>query len=148
MSERFSWVIRDVLAGMERPGLFNSLESDLKFLKDQGVSAIVNLEEHFMKYPGFETYQVPIRDFDSPDLDTYNTFLDFVNKRVTEGRRIVVHCHAGMGRTNLMLASYLVKYNSLKPDIALDEVKGKRPVYMVTEQQKESLWEFYYTLKY
>jgi len=43
MPERFSWIIDDSIAGMERPGLFFPLEDDLDFLKARGVEVIVNL---------------------------------------------------------------------------------------------------------
>lgn len=147
MSERFSWVVEDFIAGMERPGLFRTLESDLSFLRSKGISAIVNLEEYERDYPGFDVCHLPVRDFGPPVLDTYLRFLEFVGKKSEEKKKVLVHCHAGMGRTNLMLASYLVKKNSLKPDLALNEVKSKRPLFLVTEEQEESLWEFYYTLK-
>lgn len=146
MAERFSWVIRDRIAGMERPGLFASFESDMAFLRDKGVNVIVNLEEYERIYPGFEYCHFPIRDFGSPGLDTFNRFADYAGKKIAENGKIVVHCHAGMGRTNLMIACYLVRFNSMRPDQALSEVKESRPVFLVTPEQEESLWEFYYTI--
>ena len=47
MPERFSWVIEDALAGMERPGLFEPLDEDLLFLRDKGIDVIVNHDEIF-----------------------------------------------------------------------------------------------------
>ena len=146
MAERFSWVIQDMIGGMERPGLFGTLESDMKFLSGLGITVIVNLEEYERSYPGFHSGHFPVRDFGAPDLDTYHRFVDYVHTKLGDNRRVVVHCHAGMGRTNLMLASYLVRHRSLRPDLALEEVKGKRPVYLVTPEQEESLWEYYYTI--
>lgn len=146
MAERFSWVVKNIIAGMERPGLFVPLESDLDFLREKGVGVIVNLEEYERKYPGFEYIHLPVRDFGTPELETYSRFVDFTRTHISEGRKVMVHCHAGMGRTNLMIASYLVKYSGLRPDLALEQVKDKRPVFLVTPEQEESLWEFYYTL--
>jgi hypothetical protein len=50
MPERFSWIIDESIAGMERPGLFFPLEDDLDFLMAKGVEVIVNLQEkeHFL----------------------------------------------------------------------------------------------------
>ena len=147
MSERFSWVVDNVIAGMQRPGLFSDLETDLAFLKSMGIGVIINLEEYERTYPGFEVHHIPVRDFNPPSIEDYSGFIEYTNKKVEENKRIVVHCHAGMGRTNLMLACFILVKNSLRPDAALGEVKHKRPVFMVTPEQEESLWDFYYTIK-
>ena len=146
MSERFSWVVENVIGGMQRPGLFRDLESDLSFLKNKGIDVIINLEEYERSYPDFEVLHIPVRDFGPPDLDDYSLFINFTSGKVRENKKIVVHCHAGMGRTNLMLACYIVVNNSMRPDLALMEVKNKRPVFMVTSEQEQSLWDFYYTI--
>ncbi len=133
MPERFSWIITGKLAGMERPGLFSGLEDDLKFLKDAGIDIIINLEEHFINYNGFEVKHIPINNFKAPKLADFDEFVKFVYSNINDGKRILVHCHAGMGRTNLMLASYLV-YLAIDPDKALDLVKEKRPYQLINER--------------
>ncbi len=149
MPHRFSWVIGDKIAGMERPGLFEDLETDLSFLKKEGIDTIVNLEEKKRQYTGFETFHLPIPDFSPPSHEDFESFVKFLKAKVEEGNRsVVVHCYAGMGRTNLMIASYLVATRSMRPDHALEFVKERRPVFMVTEKQEEALWEFYYTIVY
>ena len=52
--------------------------------------------------------------------------MDFVSAQITQKRRVVVHCYAGMGRTNLMLATYLIHHLGIDPDLALEEVRLKR----------------------
>ena len=146
MAERFSWVLESRLAGMERPGLFQDVQKDLSFLRDKGISVIVNLEEYFWDYPAFELLHLPVRDFQPPKPEDFETYINFVNPKIEEGKKVLIHCHAGMGRTNLMIAAYIVHNERIKPDIALDRVKDARPVHMVTEKQEESLWEYYYTL--
>ncbi len=146
MAERFSWVVDNKLAGMERPGLYQVLQKDLNFLKDEGISVIVNFEEYFWDYPMFEVLHLPIGDFQPPNPDDFATYIEFINLKIEEGKKVLVHCHAGMGRTNLMIAAYIVHNEQEKPDIALERVKEARPVHMVTEKQEESLWEYYYSL--
>jgi atypical dual specificity phosphatase len=146
MPQRFSWIIEDVLGGMERPGLFFTLEEDLKFLQNLRIEVIVNLEEHYMEYNGFEVKHIPINDFKAPQLDDFEEFVAFINSKLEEKKRIVVHCYAGMGRTNVMLASYLIHRQVLQPDKALNIVREKRPIYYVNEEQEEALREYFYTL--
>ena len=146
MAERFSWVVKDTLAGMERPGLFQNLDKDLQFLNGNGINVIVNLEEYFWEYPEFEVLHLPIADFNPPLLDDFENFNEFVIDRFDEGKRILVHCHAGMGRTNVMIASYLVYKDRVNPDDALDSVRNLRPAHWVNDNQIKALWEYYHSL--
>src|SRR3989304_179988 len=125
MPERFSWIITGKLAGVERPGLVSVLE------------------EHLRNWDGFEVKHIPINDFKAPKLADIGEFVKFIDSKIQEGKRIVVHCYAGMGRTNIMLASYLV-YLGMKPDKALDIVKEKRPDQSINEEQEEALREYSY----
>lgn len=145
MPERFSWIIPGKLAGMERPGLVSELEEDLRFLKDAGIDIIINLEESPFNYDGFEVRHIPINDFKAPRLSDFEEFVRFVHARIEDAKRIVVHCRAGMGRTNLMLAGYLV-YLGMEPDDALGIVKEKRPYQSINEVQEEALRGYSYVL--
>jgi protein tyrosine/serine phosphatase len=146
MPERFSWIIQGKLAGMERPGLLARLEEDLEFLKNVGISTIVNLEEYVWDYDGFRVKHIPIKDFKAPRLADIEEFVRFIDDEIRKGRRIVVHCYAGMGRTNLMFAAYLV-HLGMEPENALNLVKEKRPYYAVNEEQEEALIEYFYIIK-
>ncbi len=149
MPERFSWVIDEMLAGMERPGLFRGLDTDLEFLHEQGVEVIINLEEpeHRQDYEGFLVKYIPILDFGPPSPEDFKEFVGFVDEKITDGNRVAVHCYAGMGRTNVMIASYLIHYLSIDPMLALNTVRTKRPVHMVNYQQTEALSEYYKLIK-
>ena len=146
MSDRFSWVIPDKLAGMERPGTAQKFEDDVKFLKEKGVSVIVNLEEYVWKYDDFELKHIPINDFKAPKLKDIEEFVKFVHEKILEKKRVVVHCYAGMGRTNLMIACYLV-FLGIHPDKALDYVRSKRQVFLVNDEQREAIREYYYSIR-
>ncbi len=149
MPERFSWVVENVLAGMERPGSFFPLDEDLAFLKEMGIGIIVNLEEeeHFRDYSGFTVMHIPIMDFGPPDLKDFEDFIEFVGIQAANNKSIAVHCYAGMGRTNLMIAGFLINHLNINPREALELVKSKRPFHMVTHRQEEALWDYFYTMR-
>lgn len=146
MAERFSWVLENKLSGMERPGLFQNIQKDLIFLKDRGISVIVNLEEYSWDYPSFEVLNLPVGDFQPPKPEDFENYIEFISPKIAEDKKVLVHCHAGMGRTNLMIAAYIVNKEMIKPDLALERVKNARPVHWVTEDQEKSLWDYFYTL--
>ena len=149
MPERFSWVIEDALAGMERPGLFEPLDEDLLFLRDKGIDVIVNLEEekYAQDYPGFTVKQIPVNDFKPPQPEDYASFMDFMRAQAAEKKKVVVHCYAGMGRTNLMIAAYLMNLMKIDPVTALNVVKLKRPFHVVTWEQEESLKTYFDSIR-
>ncbi|CAN0552102.1 unnamed protein product, partial [Ectocarpus sp. 8 AP-2014] len=49
--------------------------------------------------------------------------------------QIAVHCHAGYGRTGLVIASILVMMNNLPPQQAVALVREKRPTSLQTNAQ-------------
>lgn len=145
MPERFSWVIEDTIAGMERPGLFFDLAEDLGFLRERGVDVIVNLEEkeYSRDYSGFIVKHIPVNDFRAPRLEDFEEFIEFSKAQVSQNRRIAVHCYAGMGRTNLMIASFLIHHHRIDPGAAIDIVRARRPFHLITHQQEEALREYF-----
>lgn len=149
MPERFSWIIEGKIAGMERPGSLYDLEEDLLYLRTVGIDVIVNLqeEEHFQDHDGFIVKNIPIEDFGAPDLSDFEEFISFVTPQIESGNGVLVHCFAGMGRTNLMLACYLLHHMGIDPDLALETVRSRRPVHMVNYKQEEALREYFYTTR-
>ena len=140
MPRNFSWVIQDEIAGMARPV---SVVSDLEFLKDNGIEAIVSLTElplhkTLIEEFGFEYKHIPVADLTSPTQEQIEEFVTFVNNLISSKKKIVVHCDAGIGRTGTMLACYLVnKGRSAKN--AITEVRKKRPGSIETMEQEETI---------
>jgi len=147
--ERFSWVVEGVIAGMERPGLFRSRDADLEFLRGEGIDVIVNLEEkeYARDYDGFIVRHIPVDDFKAPQFEDFSEFVEFVKVQLADNRRVAVHCYAGMGRTNLMIACYLMHHMNIDPGTALEAVKMKRPFHLVTWEQEEALRDYFFMIR-
>ena len=143
MPENFSWIIKDKLAGMERPGLVYRFEEDIEYLKRMRIGIIINLEEHSRNYDDFESKHIPIGNFNAPKQEDFLEFIDFVHSKLRLGNRVVVHCHAGMGRTNLMIASYIIYISRMEPERALEYVMERRPLFSVNEEQIQALQIYY-----
>ncbi|MCC7240126.1 MAG: dual specificity protein phosphatase family protein [Planctomycetia bacterium] len=139
----FSWVIEGEIAGMARP---ISLVSDLEFLKDNGIEAIVSLTElplhkTFIEEFGFEYKHIPVVDLTSPTQGQIDEFVAFINSLTSSKKKTVVHCDAGIGRTGTMLACYLVSkgYSAQK---AVTEVRRKRPGSVETLEQEDTIIKY------
>jgi atypical dual specificity phosphatase len=139
----FSWLIEGEIAGMAKPA---SSVHDFEFLKENGFEAIVSLTEFplneaLIEEFGFSVKHIPVRDFEAPTLEQIEDFIAFAEKARAEGKKLVVHCDAGVGRTGTVLACYLVSkgYNAAK---AIEEVRIKRPGSVETIEQEELVMKY------
>ncbi|ESO97103.1 hypothetical protein LOTGIDRAFT_174628 [Lottia gigantea] len=56
--------------------------------------------------------------------------------------KVAIHCHAGLGRTGLLIACYLVYNNRLSPTSAVHYVRSKRPGAIQTVSQVHMVSKF------
>ncbi len=146
MAGNFSYLLPGKLAGSARPGRLGDLESDLACLSRRKIKAIVSLTEEpldpvRLEKSGFQSLHLPIRDFTAPSMEQMETFVDFVDQQLADGNPVLVHCGAGIGRTGVMLAAYLVA-QGMEPDKAIRAVRGSRPGSIETPEQEKSLFLF------
>ncbi|ARS88640.1 protein-tyrosine phosphatase family protein [Natrarchaeobaculum aegyptiacum] len=73
----------------------------------------------------FETAHVPIRDRHLPDVERLANALAFLERATTNGSRAVIHCNAGLGRTGVVAAAWLVYDRGYGPDRALEAVQTR-----------------------
>jgi protein tyrosine phosphatase (PTP) superfamily phosphohydrolase (DUF442 family) len=127
----FRWVDR-ILCGSGQP------EGDeYRWLRDQGVRAIINLrleyngERSLVTSLGMEYLYIPVKDDDVPTINQVLTFLDYIN----EHNPALVHCAAGAGRTGIMIACYRIAKYGWSAQKATDEAiaHGMKP----SEAQKQ-----------
>ena len=143
MIRNFSWLIEGEIAGMAKPA---SSVYDFEFLKDNGFEAIVSLSELplsevLIEEFGFTVKHIPVRDFGAPTLEQIEDFVAFAENARSEGKKLVVHCDAGIGRTGTMLACYLVSKGYSATD-AIEEVRIRRPGSLETIEQEEVVLKY------
>jgi atypical dual specificity phosphatase len=125
---------------------------DLQSLYEQGIRAIVTLTEHPLTSQAEITTQVlseigltclhaPIVDQCSPDVTTMREATRFIKRMKAQGCPVLLHCHAGVGRTGTMLHAYY-----LAEGLSLQDAKAKvrmaKPssqFFMLSDAQKEFL---------
>ncbi len=71
--------------------------------------------------PGVPHHRRPIRDHDIPSGPEMTEILALIEGALRSGRRVYVHCRAGVGRTGTVMGCLLVE-RGLSGDAALDEL--------------------------
>jgi protein tyrosine phosphatase (PTP) superfamily phosphohydrolase (DUF442 family) len=89
--------------------------AQLDSLKEQGITAIVNLCGEFCDLhdieaaAGFEVRYLPIPDGKAPDLSALEQVLAWLDEAVYLGKKVLIHCRHGIGRTGTVLNAYLLR---------------------------------------
>lgn len=84
-------------------------------LKEQGIDAIVNLCGEFCDLheveaeQGFEVYYLPLPDEEAPDLAELERALEWLDEAIYLGKKVLIHCRHGIGRTGTVLNAYLLR---------------------------------------
>lgn len=89
--------------------------TDLERIREKGVDAIVNLCGEFCdlheieEQSGFEVYYLPIPDERAPDFEALEQALAWLDEAMYLGKKILVHCRFGFGRTNTFIFAHLLR---------------------------------------
>ncbi len=142
----FSWFIDKKLAGSGLPTSYDEIE----WLKLNSIKAILTVREEPLPsewVDGLKYMYIYTLDLMAPSLDNIDKGVEFVDKMIKDDNPILIHCAAGKGRTGLMLAAYLIKYNRLDVNDAMNKVRALRPGSIQSIYQEEAL-KMYYTYLY
>lgn len=107
---RTTWVT-DHLAVGAAPMSHAQLDS----LRDQGIVAILNLCGEFCDLhdiecaAGFEVYHMPLADEEAPELAELEKALAWLDEAIYLGKKVLIHCRHGIGRTGTVLNAYLLR---------------------------------------
>jgi atypical dual specificity phosphatase len=140
MLRNFGWVLPGRLAGMARP--YPGAASELT---KQGVAAVLSLTEEpplpELAGAGLRVLHVPVPDFAAPGPAALDRCVGFVRERMEAGASVVIHCHAGYGRTGTVLAACLVA-SGFEAPTAIEMIRRMRPGSIETPEQEDAVLRF------
>ncbi|ATZ80467.1 dual specificity serine/threonine and tyrosine phosphatase [Bodo saltans virus] len=114
----------------------------IDFLNDIGITAIVNLMEKTEESIDFKLtsqygkkyFNFEIKDRSIPSQKQMIEILDIISDLILNGEKVVVHCMGGKGRTNMILACYLMKEHGLKYGEIMESMYMIREIAFSDEQ--------------
>tara|TARA_B100001750_G_C15051125_1_gene371512 strand:- start:32 stop:526 length:495 start_codon:yes stop_codon:yes gene_type:complete len=139
--DNFSWLIENKLAGSAIP---TSID-EVKWVIDQGVKSIVTVREEPLDDEWVKEVRylhIMSNDMSVPEFTDLGSAVDFIHSRITNNEPVMVHCLAGLGRTGTILACYLVKYQNISADEAIQKVREERPGSIQSHPQEEIIFRF------
>ena len=144
--DNFSWIIENKLAGSAIP---TSID-EVKWVIDQGVKSIVTIREETLDESWVKDVNylhILSNDMSVPEFDDLIYAVDFIHRRITNNEPVLVHCLAGMGRTGVILACYLIKYQKMSASEATEKIREERPGSIQSYPQEEIIFRFEKSLK-
>ena len=139
--DNFSWIIEEKLAGSAIP----TSKEEIDWIKQEGVKSIVTIREEPLEdewIKGVNYLHVHSNDMGIPEFSDLVNSVDFIHQRITNDEPVMVHCLAGLGRTGTILACYLIKYEDMTANDAIEKVRRERHGSIQSFSQEEIIFRF------
>ncbi len=120
---------------------------DWRQLVAQGVSVVVSLQAERHDEAAFGRLQpdgylrLPALDHTAPTLAQLRMGAAFIDEAIRAGKMVLIHCHAGVGRSTLLCTCYLV-YVGMDVEEAWQTVQAKRTIAYLNPEQAAALQAF------
>lgn len=132
----FSWVM-DGLAASAAP----VSGRQIGWLRLHGVQFVLSLTEKPLPMKWFEAGtlrygHLPLENHSPLTISQLEEAVGVLEKALSNGGKVLVHCAAGLGRTGTVLAAYLVKAHGDGPAQAIERIRSTRPGSIENFQEK------------
>lgn len=121
---------------------------DYDYLLEAGIDAVVNIraERHddveFYERHGIDYLQLKVLDILLPPPEILDEGVAFIHKQLQAGNTVLVHCAKGRGRSNTLLAAYLMRHRGMSYVEANRLIKEKRALSNLQSRHQRALEEW------
>ena len=139
--DNFSWLIKGKLAGSAIP----TSKDEINWIREQGIKSIVTVREESLNADWVQELNylhILSDDMGVPSFDDLKKSVDFLYERIKNDEPVMVHCLAGLGRTGTVLACYLIKFEKMSAEKAIQHVREKRHGSIQSFVQEEIIFQF------
>jgi atypical dual specificity phosphatase len=138
----FSWIDEPHLAAMALP----ESKEELEWLRSHGIEVLISLTEDplrrdWVNDAGILVVHEPVDDMAAPTQEQLDRCVSAMDRALERNMGVAVHCGAGLGRTGVVIAAYLVHQGQIARD-AIAQVRRLRPGSIETEEQAAAVVEF------
>ncbi|MCE7996479.1 MAG: tyrosine protein phosphatase [Roseivirga sp.] len=140
------------LGMMARPRGNDWLYDDIKKLSLHDVGVVISLlepteirelglnnEGEHCESVGIHFINYPIEDRSLPhSQSTFNELIDTLSQKLSAGKKVVVHCRMGIGRTSMVCAALLIR-NGVDPKEVFDILSETR-TFQVPDTPEQAQW--------
>jgi protein-tyrosine phosphatase len=131
----FHWLTDHVAVGACFP-----MKAAARLAEEHGIGAVVDLreedrdDEEQLRAAGIDFLHLPTPDLEPASLEMLGRGVEFVQDRIGEGKRVLIHCQHGIGRSALLALCVLVDHG-WEPLDALSHAKDRRRVVSPSRSQ-------------
>lgn len=136
----FRWIVPGVLAGCPQPGVVAPVDYDLMLLERAGITHLITLTEEDMDQGALQRFglrntHLSVFDRKAPSTSQTHMLLVRMQRLIDAGEVLAVHCKAGLGRTGLVLAAWMIRDGGLSAESALERLRKIHPGYVQSDEQ-------------
>lgn len=139
----FDWIVPEQLGACVNPSVSESAAAELL---SRRINLLVNLHERpdppdLLARLHARTLRLPVADSLPPTQAQLDRGVVAIGAGLRAGKRVAVHCAAGLGRSGTLIAAYLVSQGAT-PDDAIALVRTARTGSVETAEQEAAVHEF------
>lgn len=122
------------------------VSSDIEKLKSQGIDCILDVTAEFdsLDWTSYrydvDYLNIPVLDHTSPTNEQLHLTLNWIDQHIRDGRKVLVHCALGRGRSVLVMAAYLLARNDTLSIVdVMNKIQSVRATARLNKRQLKSL---------